>query len=117
LVKLVQGDKLPQITLNLIDGGSLTLPEEMPTRYVALLFYRGNWWPYCRRQLASYEAKKDELAELEVSVIAVTSDDRESTVKMAEEWGLTMPIAYSVTEDQVSGFDPWYGDNDHGHFI
>jgi hypothetical protein len=36
---------------------------------------------------------------------------------MAEEWGLTMPVAYSVTEDQVSGFDPWYGDNDHGHFI
>jgi peroxiredoxin len=41
--KLAQGDKLPRITFDLIDGRSLTLPDEMPTRYVALLFYRGNW--------------------------------------------------------------------------
>ncbi|MCX8250905.1 MAG: hypothetical protein OTJ98_03510 [Dehalococcoidia bacterium] len=41
--KLAQGDKLPQITFNLIDGGSLTLPDQIVTRYVALLFYRGNW--------------------------------------------------------------------------
>ncbi len=43
MTKLVQGDKLPAITFDLIDGGTLTLPDEMPGRYVALLFYRGNW--------------------------------------------------------------------------
>jgi peroxiredoxin len=43
LAKLTQGDKLPQIKFNLIDGSSVTLPDEMPTRYVALLFYRGSW--------------------------------------------------------------------------
>ncbi len=67
--------------------------------------------------MASYETKKDELAELEVTVIAATSDDRESTVEMASEWGLTMPIAYGVTRDQVTGFDAWRGNNDHGQFI
>lgn len=41
--KLQQGDKLPPITLRLIDGGTLKLPEESPGRYVALLFYRGHW--------------------------------------------------------------------------
>ena len=115
--KLVQGDKLPQITFNLIDGGSLTLPGEMPTRYVALLFYRGSWSPYCRRQLASYEAKKDELTELEVTVIAATSDDRDTTVEVSDELELTMPIGYGVTEAQIPGFDAWYGNNKHGHFI
>jgi hypothetical protein len=43
MTKLIQGDKLPDITFNLIDDGTLTLPGEMPGRYVALLFYRGNW--------------------------------------------------------------------------
>jgi len=43
LVKLVQGDKIPQITFNLIDGSTITLPDEWPSRYLALLFYRGNW--------------------------------------------------------------------------
>lgn len=41
--KLQQGDRFPKLKLNLIDGGSLELPREMPDRYVALLFYRGKW--------------------------------------------------------------------------
>ncbi len=41
--KLIQGDKLPAITLNLLDGRSVTLPGDLPGRYLALLFYRGNW--------------------------------------------------------------------------
>ncbi len=43
MTKLIQGDRLPEITLDLIDGGTLKLPKEMPGRYLALLFYRGNW--------------------------------------------------------------------------
>lgn len=41
--KLQQGDRLPQITLNLIDGGTLSLPGDMSSRYLAVLFYRGVW--------------------------------------------------------------------------
>ncbi|MCZ6867363.1 MAG: hypothetical protein O7E55_08555 [Chloroflexi bacterium] len=41
--KLQQGDRIPTLTLNLIDGGTILLPDEMSTRYVALLFYRGHW--------------------------------------------------------------------------
>ena len=41
--KLVQGDRFPRIELDLIDGSTLTLPNEVPSRYFALLFYRGEW--------------------------------------------------------------------------
>ena len=41
--KLQQGDRFPNLTLNLTDGTSLRLPEEMLGRYLALLFYRGHW--------------------------------------------------------------------------
>ena len=41
--KLQQGDKLPSITLKLIGGDALTLPDDMPSRYLALLFYRAHW--------------------------------------------------------------------------
>ena len=41
--KLVQGDRFPSLTLNLIDNGSLNLPDDIPGRYLALLFYRGEW--------------------------------------------------------------------------
>ena len=41
--KLVQGDRLPTIELALTDGSTLTLPDETPGRYLALLFFRGAW--------------------------------------------------------------------------
>lgn len=38
-----QGDRFPPMTLKLLSGGAINLPEEMPSRYMALLFYRGHW--------------------------------------------------------------------------
>ena len=40
---LQQGDKFPSLTLKLVNGETLRLPDEMPARYLALLFYRGHW--------------------------------------------------------------------------
>ena len=41
--KLQQGDRFPSMTLNLVGGGQVNLPQDMPGRYVAVLFYRGHW--------------------------------------------------------------------------
>jgi hypothetical protein len=41
--KLQQGDHFPSLTFSLIDGDSITLPNDIPTRYAAILFYRGHW--------------------------------------------------------------------------
>ena len=41
--KLKQGDRFPTIELNLTDGSRLTLPDQVSSRYLALLFYRGEW--------------------------------------------------------------------------
>ena len=41
--KLQQGDRFPSLTLNLIYGETLRIPEDMPSRYLVLLFYRGHW--------------------------------------------------------------------------
>ena len=41
--KLQQGDRFPSITLNLVGGGQVNLPQDMPGRYAAVLFYRGHW--------------------------------------------------------------------------
>jgi hypothetical protein len=41
--KLQQGDRFPALTLKLVQGGTIRLPDEMPTRYSAVLFYRGHW--------------------------------------------------------------------------
>ena len=41
--KLQQGDRFPSLTLKLVGGETVTIPDQMSSRYVALLFYRGHW--------------------------------------------------------------------------
>lgn len=41
--KLQQADRFPSLTLKLVDGSAVRIPEEMLGRYAILLFYRGHW--------------------------------------------------------------------------
>jgi peroxiredoxin len=41
--KLQQGDRFPSMTFKTVDGGQVRIPEDVPGRYAAVLFYRGHW--------------------------------------------------------------------------
>jgi len=41
--KLNTGDVFPKLTLNLVDGSTLELPDGVDARYKVILFYRGHW--------------------------------------------------------------------------
>lgn len=41
--KLNTGDQFPQMTLSLVGGGSVTLPDDLEGEYNLVLFYRGHW--------------------------------------------------------------------------
>ena len=41
--KLDFGDPFPRLTLDLVDGGKLELPDGLDARYKVILFYRGHW--------------------------------------------------------------------------
>lgn len=41
--KLRSGEKLPSLTLNLVGGGSVTLPDDIESDFAVVLFYRGHW--------------------------------------------------------------------------
>ncbi len=41
--KLNSGDTFPKLTLNVVDGGKLELPDGLDAKYKVILFYRGHW--------------------------------------------------------------------------
>lgn len=41
--KLNSGDSFPKLTLNLVGGGTLELPDGLDAKYKVILFYRGHW--------------------------------------------------------------------------
>ena len=62
--KLNPGDNFPHINLDIVGGESLQIPQDLGGQFNIVLFYRGHWWPYCRRLLAGYEALIDQFKEL-----------------------------------------------------
>lgn len=41
--KLNTGDTFPSLTLDLVGGGTLTVPGGLESKYKVILFYRGHW--------------------------------------------------------------------------
>jgi peroxiredoxin len=41
--KLNTGDVFPKLSLNLVDGSTLELPDGIDAKYKIVLFYRGHW--------------------------------------------------------------------------
>ena len=41
--KLGLGDSFPNITLDLVGGGTIDLPTGMGSKYGVILFFRGHW--------------------------------------------------------------------------
>lgn len=41
--KLEAGDQFPRIALNVEDGTTVTLPDDIDTSQAIVLFYRGHW--------------------------------------------------------------------------
>ena len=60
----------------------------------------------------------NELDQLGITVIGATFEDRETAASMAEEDGLTFPIAYGVTADAVASLAPSLAENEYvGRFL
>ena len=41
--KLAAGDSFPRLALNIEDGSSIALPDDIATPFAVVLFYRGHW--------------------------------------------------------------------------
>ena len=41
--KLGIGATFPELSIELVDGGTMRLPDGLDTKYRVILFYRGHW--------------------------------------------------------------------------
>jgi hypothetical protein len=41
--KLTTGDVFPSLTIDIVSGGKMTVPDDLEGKYKVILFYRGHW--------------------------------------------------------------------------
>jgi len=86
------GDKAPEFTAKDQDGKSISLKQVLKNGPVVLLFYRGQWCPYCNKQLSHYSDSLTLLTEKGAAILAVTPETDENVKKTVTKTKAAFPI-------------------------
>ena len=90
------GDVFPELTVQLTDGRSLVVPEELSGDFGVVLFFRGAWCPYCNAQLRAFQRKTAALADVGAQVVALSADTEQDTAGLIDKHDLTFPVGYGA---------------------
>ncbi len=100
--KLSSGGRLPEFTLPLVKGGSVTLGKpETEGNWQLVFVYRGFHCPICKQYLTKLESLKDQFLKFNAEVVAVSGDPEPKALKMVEAHGLTFPVAFDLSIEQM----------------
>lgn len=79
------GAEAPDFALPAQNGESIRLSALLRRGRVVLIFYRGEWCPYCNLQLRAFQAHLDEFAEHGAQLVAVSPQAPDHSLSMAEK--------------------------------
>jgi peroxiredoxin len=82
--------------VQLTDGRSLVVPDELSESFGVILFFRGAWCPYCNTQLRAFQRKSATLADVGAQIVALSADTEPDTAGLIEQHDLTFPVGYGA---------------------
>jgi peroxiredoxin len=87
--KLALGSSLPEFHLENLDG-HIVSSESFKARPHLLLFYRGNWCPFCTAQIEELAANYRRLEEKGITVVLISAQSIEKNQKLAARFDVSM---------------------------
>jgi peroxiredoxin len=93
---------VPDLSLDTVAGGRVTLADLRPEQFIMAVFYRGYHCPVCRKYLTELDGLMDEFDKRGVHVVAVSSDTRHRAEQTKTEWNLQrVELAYGLPLNQA----------------
>jgi peroxiredoxin len=93
---LQEGARAPNFRLPNAQGGSVELNALLRRGPVVLVFYRGQWCPYCNLELRAYQKALPQLQALGASLVAVSPQTPDNSLNTAEKNELSYPVLSDV---------------------
>lgn len=87
-------DKAPEFTARDQHGKTISLSEELKKGAVVLVFYRGQWCPYCNRQLKELEDSVSLIQRKGATVLTITPEVQENIEKTISKTKASYPILH-----------------------
>ena len=86
------GDKAPQIPVQDNHGETFDLYKQLEKGEVVMVFYRGEWCPYCNRQLMALNDSLSMIMERGAQVVAISPETMENVGKSVEKSKAEFPV-------------------------
>lgn len=97
--------KAPGFTAKDQNDASIRLKDLTKKGNVVLIFYRGNWCPYCSKQLMRLEDSLQLIRDKGAQLIAVTPETQEGISKTIEKTKASFPILYDEGLKIMKAYD------------
>ncbi|RYY62395.1 MAG: AhpC/TSA family protein [Chitinophagaceae bacterium] len=88
--------KAPEFNLKDQNGKSVSLKDLRKKGPVVIVFYRGNWCPYCNKELKGLQDSLQLLTEKSAQVVAITPEAPEGVQETVKKTGASFPILYDA---------------------
>lgn len=105
---LAINSKAPEFKATDQNGKVISLDELRTHGPVVVLFYRGNWCPYCNRELHALSDSLQYIVAKGARVVAVTPEAQEGIDKTIEKTKATFPILYDKDVKIAKAYDVSY---------
>jgi peroxiredoxin len=90
------GAKAPDFTLEDATGKTVTLTEKLANGPVILVFYRGEWCPFCNLQLNAYQSIIEDIKDSGAELIAISPQTPDHSLTMKEKNELSFSVLSDV---------------------
>ncbi|GAB2817423.1 hypothetical protein GCM10027043_17720 [Ferruginibacter profundus] len=87
-------DKAPVFSAKNQAGKTVSLKEQLKSGAVVLIFYRGQWCPFCNKQLKGLEDSLSLITAKGATLIAVTPEKQENISKTIAKTKASYPILF-----------------------
>jgi peroxiredoxin len=93
---LQPGDSAPDFILPHVDGRSVRLYTELERGPVVLVFYRGDWCPYCKIHLRGFQNSLADFKAAGAQVMVISPQLPDRSMITREQGGLAFPVLSDV---------------------
>ncbi len=103
---LNEGDKAPNVTLDLPDGSKTSIADQAG-KILVLYFYPKDDTPGCTTEAQGFTALADDFAKAGATIIGVSKDSAARHQKFKDKYGLKIELASDNDGAVCEAFDTW----------
>ena len=101
--RLDAGQTFPKVEVHKLGGDTMTLGVPGGGHdWQLVVVYRGLHCPLCKKYLAQLDEMAGEFHGLGVDVVTVSGDTKEKAQAMVDEKGVSIPVGWGLTIDQMN---------------